>query len=328
MSTGPTPASITEALDAIESLAGFVADTDATGLPTEVLAEGLAAAERIGSVLAAAQGRLLAAFDAKDGHLAYGQKTLRTWAVNVLGVTKAQAARYRALQALWREHAVLWAGLRGTAVTRSVALQLALWVLDLPAEYRTQAEDLLIKAARAGARLRELAAIYAEIRSLTAPPDPDGPDPRLDRALALETTFEGAGVLRGELTPECAAMVAAVLDALAAPQPGDLRTQAQRNHDALEEAMRRLLASNLLPQRAGQPTRALVHIGFADLIRMDQNSALQETWIQAYRARWAAQRAAASVTPGDGGAWLEGYAARRVACDASAPRGALLVSPA
>ena len=72
------------------------------------------------------------------------------------------------------------------------------------------------------------------------------------------------------------------------------------------------LASNLLPARAGQPTKALVHIGFADLIAMDKDSVLQETWIAAYRARWAAERAASSVTPGDGGAW-QGEAGRGMA---------------
>jgi Domain of unknown function (DUF222) len=124
-------------------------------------------------------------------------------------------------------------------------------------------------------------------------------------------------VLRGDLTPECTAMVQAVLDALAVPQAGgDLRTRQQRYHDALEEAMKRLLASNLLPARAGQPTKALVHIAFPDLCQLDTDSVLQDTWIAAYRARWAAQRAAASVSPGDGGAWLEGDAARAVACDA------------
>ena len=77
--------------------------------------------------------------------------------------------------------------------------------------------------------------------------------------MSLETTLDGAGVLRGDLTPECAAMVRAVLDALSAPAGGgDLRTRPERYHDALEEAMRRLLASNLLPKRAGQPVKALV----------------------------------------------------------------------
>ncbi len=46
-------------------------------------------------------------------------------------------------------------------------------------------------------------------------------------------------MLRGDLTAECAAMVTSVLDALSAPVGGgDLRTQPQRYHDALEEAMR------------------------------------------------------------------------------------------
>ena len=80
--------------------------------------------------------------------------------------------------------------------------------------------------------------------------------------------------------------------------------------------MRRLLASDLLPQRAGQPVKALVHVSFADLCQLGAGSGIQDTWIGEYRARWAARRAAASVSTGDGGAWLEGDAARRVACDA------------
>ena len=80
--------------------------------------------------------------------------------------------------------------------------------------------------------------------------------------------------------------------------------------------MRRLLASDLLPQRAGQPVKALVHIYFAELRDRDQDGILQDKWITEYRARWAAHRAAASVSTGDGGAWLEGDAAREVACDA------------
>ena len=35
--------------------------------------------------------------------------------------------------------------------------------------------------------------------------------------MRLVTTFEGAGVLHGDLTPQCAAVVTAVLDALSAP---------------------------------------------------------------------------------------------------------------
>ena len=35
--------------------------------------------------------------------------------------------------------------------------------------------------------------------------------------MRLETTFQGAGVMTGDLTPECAAVVGTVLDALSAP---------------------------------------------------------------------------------------------------------------
>jgi len=196
-------------------------------------------------------------------------------------------------------------------------LQLAKWTRPIPAEYRDEAEAILITAARAGADLRSLAAICAEIRARTAQPDPDDDKDHLDRGVSLDTTLDGAGVVHGDLTPECAAMVQAVLDALSAPSGGgDLRTRPQRYHDALGEAMRRLLASDLLPKRAGQPVKALVHLYFAELRELDEDSALQDKWIGEYRARWAGHRAAASVSTGDGGAWLAGDAAREVVCDA------------
>ena len=317
MSTSAVPASGSEALATLQSMACYLADLDAASLPAGELGQYIRELVQADALVAAALAPMLAAYDAKDGHQADGQKTLRTWLVHMARVTRGQAAQYKAIQALARHHEPLLAGLRTRAVTTSVALQLAKWTQAIPAEFRGQAEDILVAAARAGADLRALAQICAEIRSRTVPPDPDGTDPALDRALFLDTTLDGAGVMRGDLTPECAAMVQAVLDALSAPAgAGDLRTRPQRHHDALAEAMRRLLASNLLPQRAGQPVKALVHVSFADLCELDVDSKLQEAWITGYRARWAAQRAAASVSTGDGGAWLEGDAARRVACDA------------
>ena len=55
----------------------------------------------------------------------------------------------------------------------------------------------------------------------------------------INARVEGTGVIRGDLTRECAAVVQAVLDAVSAPVGGgDLRTRPQRHHDALEEATR------------------------------------------------------------------------------------------
>ena len=112
-----------------------------------------------------------------------------------------------------------------------------------------------------------------------------------DRALRLLVTFQGAGVLHGDLTPECAEIVFTVLDALAVPAgPEDERDQGQRYHDALQEAMTRLIASGLLPERAGQPVRAWVNISLADLMLLDGSSELLAEWTGRLRARHAAHR--------------------------------------
>ncbi len=326
MSTMLVPANMDDALKMLETALGmqqcvlrFLAGEDAAGLPAQAVADQLRALERTDAVGSALRGRLLEVFDAQDGHLADGQRTTRTWLVHSLRVTRGQAAEHLAVQALARSHQVLPAALaEGWVLTRSEALQLAKWTRVIAEECRAGAEEILVAAARAGVDLRGLAAICAEIRARTAEADPgDGNDKHLDRGLSLDTTFDGAGVVHGDLTPECAALVQAVLDALSAPQGGgDMRTRLQRYHDALAEAMKRLLASDLLPQRAGQPVKALVHIYFAELREMDHDGILQDKWIAECRAQWAAARAANSVSTGDGGAWLEGDAAREVACDA------------
>ena len=318
MCTAAGPASMAEALVMIESGMRFLAGMDTSGLPPAALAEALRALERDDAVEAAVRGDMLAAYDAQGGPVGDGQRTNKAWLVHTSRVTRRQAAEHLAVQRLAEDHRPLRAALTdGDVLTKSVAVEVAKWTAKIPDEYRSEAEEILVAAARAGADLRALAVICAEIRARVASPDPDGPDPDLDRGLSLHTTMDGAGVLRGDLTPHCAAMVQAVLDALAAPQPGgESRTHAQRYHDGLAEAMRRLLSSDLLPKRAGQPTRALVHIYFAELREMDRDGALQDKWIAAYRARWAGQRAGAAVSTGDGGAWLEGDAARAAAGEA------------
>ena len=75
--------------------------------------------------------------------------------------------------------------------------------------------------------------------------------------------------------------------------------------------------SNLLPERAGQPVKAWVHISLADVLLLDGDSALQEQWTAQIRERWAACRAFASETGSEGGAWLDGDAAEAIVCDAA-----------
>ncbi|HEV3292867.1 MAG TPA: DUF222 domain-containing protein, partial [Streptosporangiaceae bacterium] len=318
MSATTDPATGAEAWAMLESSMRFLAAEDISALPAEAAAERLQALERHDAIEAAVRGRLLVVFHAQDGPVADGQRSIRSWLIHTTGVTAGQAGEHQAVQAIARDHPVLHAALaEGGLLTKSVAIQLAKWTRHIPEQCRDKAEELLAGAALAGVGLRDLAAMCAEILARTAGPDPDGKDPGLDRGLTLATTFDGAGVIHGDLTPECTAMVQSVLDALAAPQgANDERTRPQRYHDALEEAMKRLLASDLLPKRAGQPVKALVHIYFAELLDLDHDGILQDKWLGEYRARWAAHRAASSVSPGDGGAWLDGGAARMLLRDA------------
>ena len=117
------------------------------------------------------------------------------------------------------------------------------WTEKLPEKFRDESDELLIAAAAAGLGLRDLAALFAEMyeRARGDLPDEDPARGFEDRGVRLVTTFQGAGVLSGDLTPECAAVVGAVLDALSAPAGAeDDRTREQRYHDALQEAMRSL----------------------------------------------------------------------------------------
>jgi hypothetical protein len=109
-----------------------------------------------------------------------------------------------------------------------------------------------------------------------------------------------------------------VLESLSAPKGAeDTRTKDQRFHDALEDAMRRLVAAGLLPERAGQPVKIWAHITLAELRTLDDGSVVQQQWIGEMAIRWAARRAAASQTGTDGAAWLDGKSARAMACDAT-----------
>ena len=152
MCSTTVPATAAEALAMLESAAGlqesalaFLAAQDTAALPGQAAADQLRALERHNAVEAAVRGRLLAVFDAQDGHLADGQRSTRTWLVHSLRVTRGQAGEYQAVQALARSHRVLHAALaEGWVITTSEALQLARWTRAIPGEYRAKAEELLV----------------------------------------------------------------------------------------------------------------------------------------------------------------------------------------
>ena len=321
MSAAVSPASAAEALGMLRSAMGYLSAADATAMAAETQAQCLLALEQLDAIETAARASILAAFTSGQGYSADADYSARAWLINKTRVTKGAASGHLGWVRRAAAHPQVVAALaEGQILSESVARRICQWTDKLPEDCRLAADAILIVAAKAGADLRGLAELAAEIyaRSLPDTTDGDKDEAFEDRSVRLETTFDGAGVLSGDLTPECAAVVTAVLDALSAPAGAeDTRTHGQRYHDALAEAMRRLVAGGLLPERAGQPVKVVAHIALADLLVMEGSSALQEEWIASARAAWAAARAGASVGGSDGAAWLDSDAAHAVACDAS-----------
>jgi Domain of unknown function (DUF222) len=320
VSTAPAFANAREALAMVRAGLGYLAAADPTEMAAEGQAECLRELEQASAVATAARAWFLGAFAAGHGYSADADYSPRAWLIHKTRVTKGAAAGYLGWARRVAAHPQVAAALaEGTVLTESMARTVCGWTDRLPEDCQRAADEILIAAARVGADQRALAELAAEIYARSLPAPDDGPEDGFeDRAVRMETTFDGAGVIRGDLTPECAALVGTVLDALSAPRGAeDTRTRDQRYHDGLHEAMSRLVVAGLLPERAGQPVKAWMHVSLAELRAMDGGSALQGEWVAAVRAQWAAARAAASVSGGDGAAWLDGAAARAAACDAS-----------
>jgi hypothetical protein len=320
MSPVPAFPSATDAMAMVRAGLRFLAAADATQMPVQTQAECLQMLEQADAISTAARASVLSAFTTGQGYSADADYSARAWLINRTRITKGAAVAHTAWVRRAAAHPPIAQALAEGEISESIARTVCQWTDKLPEDCRDDADTILVGAARAGMDLRDLAELAGEMdarsRSDTPDSDPDGEFD--DRSVRLETTFGGAGVLNGDLTPECGAVVTTVLDALSAPAGADdTRTYAQRYHDALHEAMRRLVASGLLPERAGQPAKVWAHISLADLLMLDGSSTLQQEWTAGVRAQWAARRAAASVGGSDGAAWLEGDAARAFACDAS-----------
>ena len=317
---GYAPACAREALDMVRAGLGYLAAADATQLTAATQADCLRELEQADAVATAARAAVLAAFTAGQGYAGDAEYSAVSWLMHRTGITRGAAVGHAAWATRTRTHPRVVAALAAGRVSESAGRLICVWTSRLPEKFRAESDEVLLVAAAGGLGLEELASLAAQMyeRARGELPDQDPDRDLADRALKLAATFGGAGVIHGDLTPGCAELVGRVLDALGARAgKDDDRTKDQRYHDALQEAMRRLVASDLLPERAGQPVKAWVHISLADLLLLDGDSALQEQWTARVRARWAARRAFASETGSEGGAWLDGDAAEAVACDAA-----------
>jgi Domain of unknown function (DUF222) len=319
--TIPAPASTAEALAMVRAGMDYLAAADPTAMAVQAQAECLQTLEQLDAVETAVRARVLAAFTAGHGYAADADYSPTSWLIHRTRITKAAARGHLGWARRAAAHPQVLAALAdGTVVSESMARLICGWTDKLPESCRDAADGILLAAARGG-RKQDLAALAAEIyaRSLPGPQDDDDPEPDFeDRQVRVETTFQGAGVLTGDLTPGCTAVLTAVLEALGAPRGAeDTRTREQRYHDALHDALRRLVASGLLPERAGQPVKVWAHVSLAELRALDDGSVLAQEWTGEMAVRWAARRAAAAQAGSDGAAWLDGKPARAISCDAA-----------
>jgi hypothetical protein len=295
------PAGVTEALAMLDRALDHLTAVDSASLPASVQTQALRALERAEAKHTVARTRMLAAFAGQAAYEDDGHGSARTWLKWQTRVTAGAAAGAVGWVRRLAAHPVIGDALAAGDLSESWARQLCAWTDRLPLA-KQDADEILAGAARAGVDLAALAGLAQEMYERSHR-DGDAGDGFGDRTVWLGTTLGGAGRLTGDLTAGCSAALSAVLEALGKRAgPADIRTAAQRRHDALEEACTRLIAAGMLPDRAGQPTQVQLHMTLSQLREGAGASAAE--------AAWAAARAA---QPG----WLTGPDGEAAACDAT-----------
>jgi Domain of unknown function (DUF222) len=296
------PSSVTEALAMLDRALDHLSTADAASLPAVVQAEVLRALERAAAKHTVARARVLTAFAGRAAYEDDGQGSARTWLKWQTRVTPGAAAGAVGWMRRLATHPVIGDALAAGELSESWAKQLCAWTDRLPEGQQDGADEILAAAARGGVDLAGLGGLAQEMYERTRR-DADSGGGMADRGLWLDTTIGGAGRVTGDLTSGCSAALTSVLESLGERNGADdIRSVAQRRHDALDEACRRLIASGLLPGHAGQPAQLQVHMTLAQLRDLPGASTAE--------AAWAAARAA---QPG----WLTGPEADAAACDGS-----------
>jgi len=288
---------------------GYLNSPAAADLPGPACGDVLSALGDLQDRVAAAHATYLRRFDAADGHDADGYRSSSAWLAAKGRMTKRDARAAVRQMRQFAERPCLHDAVATGDISRSWADAIARWTRKLPEGMRAETDKILLEAAAGGASLEDLATIAgAAIEQWrSARPDRDDDSDHDDRYVTLGTTFGGAGVIRGDLTPECAAAVTAVLESLGKRRgPEDDRNEGQRFHDALAEACHRLIRARLVPDPAGADTQVVVHVPISQLRQLPGAAELEDAWL----------RARLGDRDPSGAAYLAGQDAEVAACDA------------
>ncbi|MGH3404774.1 MAG: DUF222 domain-containing protein, partial [Streptosporangiaceae bacterium] len=280
---GTSFTSADEAMDTARAALGYLAGLEVASLPTVTQARLLRELERAGSQHTAARARVLSAFAGQCGYQDDGHGGPHSWLAWQTRVSARAASGAMAWMRRLAAHPVVGDALAAGLVSGSYARKICDWAGMLPVMFRDAGAQILIDAAAGGADLDDLSGMAEDMYARCARPDTDSDSDKRrfgDRFVRLTRLFQGHGRADADLTPECLAAVTEVLDTLGKKAgPEDDRTAGQRHHDALEEAMRLLLASGCLPDRAGQPAQVQLHMTLDDLLAMPGAAEAARAWL-------------------------------------------------
>ncbi len=211
-----SPASASDALDMVLTGMRYLNAADVTAMVTGEQARCLKLLEQVHAAGTAAHASVLGAFTTGQGYTEDGEYSPRSWLIHQADVTRAAAFASTSWARRVQEHPKIRQAMAGGIVSESWARAICEITGKIPQPGRDDADGLpgLDRAAR------RHPGRPARPGDRDVPPLLDGgpPDPAPeDRAVRLATTLGGA-LLRvhgGDLTPDRAAMVGAVLDALA-----------------------------------------------------------------------------------------------------------------
>ncbi|MCT9933318.1 HNH endonuclease [Planotetraspora sp. A-T 1434] len=283
---GAEPATAAEALAMVQAGLSFLVGDDPAGQPSAVVAERLIGLEEAARRMCAARAAALAALEAGRGFEDDGQSGLRPWQKLILGVDDDQARRDGLRARRLREHPRLWQALAEAAISPSIADRILAWVARLPREVRAWACAVLTDTARiGGVSEADLIKVAGEMLRRARPePGDDGSG----NHVTVAATVDGVGRINGSLSADTTELVTMVLAALGKRQgPDDGRSTGERHHDALREAMARLVDSGMLPEAAGRKPRIEATLDLAALRRLPGAEGAELAWTRT-RSAWLA----------------------------------------
>ncbi|MEZ0076113.1 DUF222 domain-containing protein [Planotetraspora sp. GP83] len=283
---GPEPATAAEALAMVKAGLSFLVRDDPAGQPSAVVAERLTGLEEAARRMSAARAAALAALEAGRGFEDDGQSGLRPWQKLILGVDDDQARRDGLRARRLREYPYLWQALAGAAISQSIADRILAWVARLPRDVRAWACAVLTGTARVGGVTEaDLVKVAGEMLRRARPePGDDGSG----NHVTVAATVDGVDRINGSLSADTTELVTMVLTALGKRQgPDDERSTGERHHDALREAMARLVDSGMLPEVAGRKPRIEATMDLAGLRRLPGAEGAELAWTRT-RSTWLA----------------------------------------